>query len=44
MKWIIGILAVMLIAHLWFKWGERRLRRESEPEEPPADGDPAPPR
>ena len=48
MRWIIGIVAVMVIYHLWMRWSARReLRRaarEAEPETPPANGDAAPPR
>lgn len=28
MKWLFGIAAVMLLAHLYFKLGERRLKRQ----------------
>ena len=39
MKWLFGIAAVMIVAHLYFKWGERRIRRAPrhrlEPEAPP---------
>ena len=43
MKWLIGIAAVMLAAHLYFKYGVRRLERERKaavakaepPQEPP---------
>ena len=27
MKWLIGIGAVMLVVHLYFTWGQRRIRR-----------------
>jgi hypothetical protein len=30
MKWFFGIAAVMLMAHLYFKWGERKIRRSPE--------------
>jgi len=33
MKWIIGIAAVMLIAHYFFKRAERQSRRGVPPEE-----------
>ena len=33
MKWIIGIAAVMLIAHILFKREARKTRRRAGPEE-----------
>jgi hypothetical protein len=33
MKWLIGIAAVMLAAHLYFRHGVRRIAREREAEE-----------
>jgi hypothetical protein len=33
MKWIIGILAVMLIVHLYFRLGGQRLRDKNDSRE-----------
>ncbi len=35
MKWIIGIAAVMLITHLFFKRAQRKVRDDSDP--PPGE-------
>jgi len=43
MGWLIGIAAVMIAAHLYFKYGARRLERERErkaAERHPPDGGP----
>jgi hypothetical protein len=41
MKWLIGIAVVMLVAHLYFRYGVRRLEREQRQadatERPPED-------
>jgi len=29
MKWLIGIAAVMMLMHLYFTWGQRRLERKA---------------
>ncbi|HEX9842893.1 MAG TPA: hypothetical protein VGC20_09090 [bacterium] len=43
MKWLIGIAVVMLVAHLYFRYGVRRLERkrdasEAEPSQRPPEG------
>lgn len=35
MKWFIGIAAVMIVTHLYFRWGRRRLEQPRR-DEPPA--------
>ena len=39
MNWLIGIAAVMILAHLYFRRGTRKLERDrkAEPPHPPAD-------
>jgi hypothetical protein len=32
MKWLIGIVLVMVVAHLYFRFGARRMRRQREHE------------
>jgi len=34
MKWLIGIALVMLAAHLYFKYGQRRLERQRRVQAP----------
>ena len=34
MKWLIGIAAVMLITHLFFRRGIRKAEREKEKDQP----------
>jgi hypothetical protein len=38
MKWLIGIAAVMLAAHLYFRHGVRRLQRRREVERAREEG------
>jgi hypothetical protein len=42
MKWLIGIAVVMLLAHLYFRYGVRRIERRRAAEQqrggPPAEG------
>ncbi len=33
MKWLVGIALVMLAVHLWWRRGERRLRKQKRIEE-----------
>ncbi len=35
MKWLFGIVAVILITHLYFRWGRRRLERPPPEDETP---------
>ena len=35
MKWLIGILLVMLVAHLYFRFGARRLTRNRDSDDAP---------
>lgn len=37
MKWLIGIALVMLVAHLYFRRGLRRIERESGEEQRPPE-------
>jgi hypothetical protein len=30
MKWLFGIAAVMIVAHLYFKWGRWRIKRDQQ--------------
>jgi hypothetical protein len=43
MKWLIGIVLVMLAAHLYFRFGVKRLERNREAQPPEGGGPTQPP-